>query len=322
MLLGMVVFIGVFLVTALLITASGTDGAQRMKRTLERLNAIVAADLLKSKDGQVNVRKQELFSAIPLLNRILSQVQIAPKLSRLIYQADLPWTPGGLLLVSLTCWLVGGYLIYLKTGVLVFSFIMGLIPAAAPFTFLLQKRAQRFEKFEEVLPQALDLMVNALRSGQSLVASIGLVAREVPDPIGREFRICYEEQNYGLELRDAMENLALRVPIQDVRVIMTAILIQKESGGNLAEVLDKCSYVIRERFRLKREIRVKTAQGRMTGWILTILPIFLGVLMYIANPKGISLLWQRPLGLKMLYSAIGMTLLGGVIIRRIVRVRV
>ena len=142
---------------------------------------------------------------------------------------------------------------------------------------MLHKRSKRFNKFEQGLPEALDLMVSALRAGHSLVAALGLVAQESPDPIGGEFRICFDEQNYGLELRTAMDNLVARVPLQDLRIVTTAILIQKESGGNLAEVLDKTAYVIRERFRLKRQVRVHTAQGRLTGWILSFLPIVLGI---------------------------------------------
>ena len=119
-----------------------------------------------------------------------------------------------------------------------------------------------------------------------------------------------------------MENLIARIPIQDVRVIVTAIIIQKESGGNLAEVLDKCSHVIRERFRLKREIRTRTAQGRLTGWILSFLPIVLGMLLFIVNPDGMKLLWQRPLGLKMIYGAATMTLVGALVIRKIISIKV
>ena len=119
-----------------------------------------------------------------------------------------------------------------------------------------------------------------------------------------------------------MDNLAVRMPIQDVRIVITAILIQKETGGNLAEVLDKCAYVIRERFRLRREIRVKTAQGRLTGLILSLLPVILGFLLYFVNPQDMSLLWSRPMGLKMLYTAFVMTLVGGLIIRKIMRIRV
>jgi tight adherence protein B len=151
---------------------------------------------------------------------------------------------------------------------------------------------------------------------------MNLVARETPEPIGPEFRICFEEQNYGLELRTAMDNLAKRVPLQDVRIVVTAILIQKETGGNLAELLEKCGHVIRERFRLKREIRVKTAQGRLTGLVLALLPLALELIMFLVNPKHVTLLWTHPMGLKMVYTATVMTIVGSLIIRSIVRVRV
>jgi tight adherence protein B len=316
------VFIAVFVVAGLLIAASGAGASERTKQTMERLDAILAADVNKTKEELVNIRKEELFSAIPLLNRLLLRMEIAPRLRRLLYHADVKWTPGGLLLAALSAWIVGSYVAYLKTGVVVFSIILGLIPAALPFVYVLYKRRKRFDKFEADLPGALDLMVTGLRAGQSMISVIGLVAQEVADPIGKEFRICYDEQNYGLELRTALENLSVRVPIQDVRIVVTAVLIQKETGGNLAEVLEKCAHVIRERFRLKREIRTKTAQGRLTGWILTFLPIVLGILLYTVNPKGISLLWTNPLGVKMLYTACVMTIIGGLVIRKIIRIRV
>jgi tight adherence protein B len=317
------VFIGIFSVTALLIAASGTVRAQREKQALSRLDAVLAMTGDVVEDESVDVRKKEaLFSSIPLLNRLLVRLEIASRLRRLLFQADLTWTPGRLLFVSLVIWVVAGYLIDLRTGVFALSFVLGLIPAAAPFAFVLKKRSRRLQKFEEGLPAAIDLMVSGLRSGHSIISAIGLVAREAPDPIGREFRVCFDEQNYGLELRTALENLANRVPVQDVRMIMTAILIQKETGGNLAEVLDKCAHVIRERFRLKREIRSRTAQGRLTGWVLSILPFALGLLLYLLNPDVVSLLWRRPMGVKMLYAASTMMLLGALIIRKIVRIRV
>jgi tight adherence protein B len=323
MLLSLLVFTAVFVVAALLLTASGTGASQRTKQTMSRLDAILATEGTGGvKDELIDIRKQELLSSVPLLNRLLLQLEIAPKLRRLLYQANVSLTPGGVLLISLTCWVVAGYLLYLRTGVLWLAAMVGLIAATAPFGYLLFMRNKRFNQFEEGLPSALDMMVSALRSGQSLVSAIGLVGREVPDPIGREFRICYDEQNYGLELRTAMSNLAVRIPIQDIRIIITAILIQKETGGNLAEVLDKCAYVIRERFRLKREIRVKTAQGRLTGLILSLLPVILGFLLYLVNPKNMSLLWTHPMGVKMLYTSAVMTIVGALIIRKIMRIRI
>ncbi len=322
MLLAFVVFVGIFLVAALLLAASGTGASERVKQTLTRLDAILATEGQRVKDELVDIRKQELVSAIPLLNRLLLRFDLTPRLRRLLYQADLKLTPGGVLLLAVTGWALATYVIYLRTGAPLVSLILGLIPGALPFVYVLNKRATRFRKFEEGLPGALEMIVSSLRAGYSLVSALGLVGREAPEPIGREFRICFDEQNYGLELRTAMENLAARVPIQDVRIFMTAVLIQKETGGNLAEVLDRCAYVIRERFRLKKEVRVKTAQGRITGWVLSFLPVGLGILLYLVNPQGISLLWRNPLGLKMLYTASILMLVGALIIRKIIRIRV
>jgi tight adherence protein B len=187
---------------------------------------------------------------------------------------------------------------------------------------VLYKRNKRLNLFQKGLPEALDLMVSALRAGHSLVAAIGSVARECADPIGCEFRACFEEQNYGLELKTALDNLINRVPLQDLRIFATAIMIQKESGGNLAEVLDKTAHVIRERFRLKRQVGVHTAQGRMTGWVLTLLPVILGIALYFVNPEMMSVLWKNPLGIKLLWSASIMIVIGGLIIRHIVNMDV
>ncbi len=322
MLLTALVFLGVFLVAALLIAASGSKRAEREKQTRALLKAVLTKDA-GTKDELVNVRKKELMlSAIPVLNRLLLRAGVAVRLRRLLAQAQSTWTPGKLLLLTLVAWALPAYLLDLRTGSLALSAMLGLLPAAAPFAYVIRKRGKRLQKFEEGLPPALDLMVNGLRAGHSIVSAIGLVATESPNPIGEEFRVCFEEQNYGLELRVALENLAVRVPVPDVRIIMIAILVQKETGGNLAEVLDKCSHVIRERFRLKREIMTRTAQGRLTGWILTFMPVVLGVLLYLVHPEGISVLWKTPMGLKMLYASSAMTVIGGLIIRKIVRIRV
>jgi tight adherence protein B len=319
--LAAVVFICVFLLSALLIAATGVGASERLKRTLARLEAVLVTEG-KIRDELIDVRKQELLSTIPLLNRILLRLEIAPKLRRILYQANVKTTPGGLLLLSAAIWMIAVELAYLRTGTFFFSVALGFVPAGIPLMYVFWMRSKRLLKFEEGLPAALDLMVSGLRGGNSLASVLRLVSLEAPDPIGPEFRICFDEQNYGVDLRTALENLAVRVPIQDIRMIMTAILIQKETGGNLAEVLEKCSYVIRERFRLKREILTKTAQGRLTGWILSFLPVGLGMLLYLTRPQFIRLLWTRPLGLKMLYAGAVMITVGSLIIRRIVRIRV
>jgi tight adherence protein B len=322
LLLLVLVFSAVFIVVALLLTASNTTAAQQTEQTLTVLHAALATSKLSPADQAVDIRKEELLSAVPWLNRWLLKLELAPRLRILLYQADLKWTAGSLILMSALCFMIPAYLIYLRTGAVILSLLMGLLLGAAPFVFVLYKRTQRFNKFEECLPDTLDLMVSALRAGHSFISALDLAANESPDPIGKEFRITFDEQNYGLELRTAMSNLATRVPLQDLKIVITAILIQKESGGNLAEVFDKAAYVIRERFRLKRQVRVHTAQGRLTGWILSFLPIVLGIALYMINPQGMSLLWTRAIGIKLLYVSGCMTIIGALIIRKIVRMDV
>jgi tight adherence protein B len=316
------VFVAVFTVSALLLTASRTNASKQTEQTMTVLQAALATSQRTPADQIVDIRKEELFSSLPLLNRWLLKLELAPRLRMLLYQADLNWTAGGLLLMSIASFVIPAYLIYLRTGTVIFSLLFGLLLGAMPLVYVLNKRKQRFDKFEQGLPETLDLMVSALRAGHSLISALDLAASEAPDPIGTEFRICFDEQNYGLELKTAMSNLAARVPLQDLKIVITAILIQKESGGNLAEVFDKAAYVIRERFRLKRQVRVHTAQGRLTGWILSFLPVFLGVGLYMINPAGMSILWTRPIGIKLLYLSGTMTIIGALIIRKIVRMDV
>ena len=316
------VFIAVFVVAALLLSTGRMGSSQQSERTLATLQAALATVRPDATDQAVDVRKQELLSTIPLLNRWLLGMDFAPKLRLLLYQANLKWTVSAVLLLCFVCFAIPAYLIFLRTDAIAFSLLIGLALSSLPFVYVLQKRTARFNKFEQGLPEALDLMVSAMRAGHSFVSALDLAANESPDPIGKEFRICFDEQNYGLELKTAMANLATRVPLQDLKIIIVATLIQKDSGGNLAEVFDKAAYVIRERFRLKRQIMVHTAQGRLTGWILSILPVALGIALYIISPDTMSLLWKRPIGVKLLYTSGAMTIMGALIIRKIVRMDV
>lgn len=320
--IAVLVFLGVFALVAAVMLASGNPSSRQARRVQATLDSALASDSPASEEGALSFRKSDSLSALPWLNSTLQKMDLAPRLRILLSQANLHWTAGSLILTSLVCLSATAYLVNLKTGSFFFALLCALVPCSLPFAFVLMKRSQRFGKFEQGLPEALELMVGALRVGQSFTAAMSLVARESADPIGGEFRICFDEQNFGLDLRTSLENLIARVPLQDLRIAVTAILIQKESGGNLAEVLDKTAYVIRQRFRLRRQIMVHTAQGRMTGWILTILPIVLGIVLYLLSPDTISLLWKRPLGIKLLYGAGGMLVLGSLIIQKIVHMDV
>lgn len=312
------VFLGVFAVTALLMVATGSNASQQAKKVLATLDSALATESQETRDQIVNLRKTELLSAIPWINRKLMSFDLAPRLRTLLYQANLNWTAGGLMVMCTALFALPAYIIYWKFDKILIALVVGLALGAAPIGWVFFKRGKRFKNFVEGLPEALDLMVSALRAGHSLIAAMGLVARECPDPVGTEIRICFDEQNYGLELKTAMDNMTTRVPLQDLRIVATAIMIQKESGGNLAEVLDKTSHVIRERFRLKRQVMVHTAQGRMTGVVLSLLPVGLGFALYTVNPDMVSLLWKRDIGIKLLWAAGIMTVVGGLIIKKIV----
>ena len=316
------VFLGVFAVVALLLTALGTRAAQQAKRVHETLDSALATESQEAREQIGSLRKVDRLSSIPWVNQKLLRYELAPRLQTLLQQADLKWTAGTLLGGAGVCFAAPAVLIYERFGSALIALPAGLLGGAALFAWVFRKRAKRLYRFQEGLPEALDLMVSALRAGQSFIAAMSSVARECADPVGCEFKACFEEQNYGLELKVALDNLVKRVPLQDLRIVTTAIMIQKETGGNLAEVLDKTAHVIRERFRLKRQVRVHTAQGRLTGWILTLLPVVLGLALCVVNPEMMSVLWKNPTGIKLLWYAGCSIVVGGLIIRHIVNMDV
>jgi tight adherence protein B len=321
-LLVIAVFAAVFAIVLLLSMSIDSSGVQARKQTKERLDSISMAVERQPEDEGVGLLREELLSSAPWFYQWLQRQNLFAGLRNLLNQADMKWTVGGVVVMSLASWVVVGVAVYLRTNTPLLSVMLGAIGAISPSLYISFKRSQRFDHFERGLPDALDLMVSALRAGHSFISAIESVAREMPKPLGEEFRKCFDEQNFGLEMRESLLNLAARVPIHDVHIIVTAILIQKESGGNLAEILEKVAHIIRQRFRLKKQVRVHTAQGRLTGLILTLLPLVLGVAMYLVNPEHMSILWESATGLKLIYTSVIMTVIGGLIIRKIVNIRI
>ena len=322
MLIIVLVFIGVFTLVALPLAGSGLVPSRTTQQAMATLDSALKSESPEKRQLTVNLKKNEMLSSIPWLNKKLLNLEVTPYLRRMISQAALSWSAGRLLVMSLALFVIPAYAIYEYFSSIPIALGVGALMGIAPFGWVMFKRKRRFAAFEKGLPEALDLMVSGLRAGHSLIAAMALVARECAEPIGSEFKITFEEQNYGLEMKTALENLLIRIPLQDLKIVSTAIMIQKESGGNLAEVLDKASYVIRERFRLKRQIMVHTAQGRMTGLVLSALPVVLGVGIYFVDPGMISILWHRDIGIKLLWAAVGMTLFGGFVIYKIVDIDV
>jgi tight adherence protein B len=313
------VFAGVFALAAALLLKPGRSKA--IERRLLALEFELAPASLA--ELATDVRKKEVrLSRIQWIEQFLIKLNLRARFFLLLYQAGVACSLENLLLAAVGCWAAVAILLSFRTGSFLISFGIAAFALPAPFLWLRRKRARRLAKIEQQLPEALDMLVSALRVGHSMMTAIGYLGKEMPEPLGGEFRKCFEEQNYGTDLRTAMLNIAERAPVQDVRIFVAAILIQKESGGNLAEVLEKVASTNRERFRLRKQISVHTAQGRATGMVLALMPAILGCLMYLVHPEGISVLWTTDIGLKLLYTATGMTFVGGLIIRQIVRIRV
>jgi tight adherence protein B len=190
-----------------------------------------------------------------------------------------------------------------------------------PFLYVKFKRGQRLAKFEEQFPEAIDLISRALRAGHAFTTGLAMAAEEIPAPVGQEFKLLYDRQNFGMPLPDALKAFAARIPLIDARFFATAVLTQRETGGNLGEVLDNLASVIRERFKVKRQVRVLTAHGRITGWILAGLPPALAAAMFVMAPGHMDLLTQDPLGVQMIIGALVLQVTGTMIIRKLVNIR-
>ena len=200
--------------------------------------------------------------------------------------------------------------------------LVGGMGFALPFIFLNMKRTRRIHKFEEEFPEALDLIARALKAGHAFVTGLKMVADEMSDPVGPEFRKTFDEQNFGLPMKDALENLTARVPSLDVRFFVTAVLIQRETGGNLSEILENLAHVVRERFKILRQVRVHTAHGRLTGYVLLALPVVLSMALMFINPEHMNLLFRERMGQMLLMVAIGMQVIGYFWIRHVVKIEV
>jgi tight adherence protein B len=200
------------------------------------------------------------------------------------------------------------------------ALLLALATAIAPFAWVRHRLQRRLNALEELLPQAIDLLVRALRAGHAFSSASAMVAEELPDPIASEFRTMHEQQNFGMPIPDVLREFAERAPLQDVRFFVTAVLVQRETGGNLSQVLDNLAAVIRDRFRVRRQLQVMTSQGRMTGWILSVFPLLLAAFLLFWAPSQAALLVNDPLGNRLLIAALTLELIGIFTIRRIVRV--
>lgn len=294
------------------------------KSVQERLTMIEKSSLgVTTADEDVgDILKKESLSDVPWMDEVLQMLPFSQRLQRLLSQADSSWTVGKLMFGSVLLALVVFWIATFKAPTLPLAVAAGVVGGMIPYIYLVGKRAARLHRFEELLPDAIDLMSRGLKAGHAVNSAIEMVAQEVPDPVGTEFRRVFEEQNFGLPLREALINLAQRVPLQDVNFLVTAMLVQRETGGNLAEILDKTTVIIRERFRLKGQLRIYTAQGRLTGWILTALPIGMFFILDFLNPDYEGIMLKDPLGQKLLYLGLILMAVGWYAIRKVIDIKV
>ncbi|MGH9836161.1 MAG: type II secretion system F family protein [Blastocatellia bacterium] len=275
-----------------------------------------------SSDPEVRLARQELLSEIPQLDRFLAQLPAAVWLRQMIDQADLQLTVTRLLMFSGLAALSAALAVSMISDSILLVVIAGLAAATAPFLHVLWKRHQRLHKFLSDLPDALELMSRALTAGHAFTESLSMISQEMPDPIATEFRRTYEENNLGLSVKLSLNNLIERVPLIDLRLCVTAVLIQRETGGNLAEILEKVAYTIRERFRIMEDFKTLTTQSRISAWILCGVPLFIALAVTVLNPNYMNIFWYDPRGNKLFALAIGMQLMGMLWVRKILRIKI
>ncbi len=252
------------------------------------------------------------------LDEILQPYPFAQRVQLRILQANSSTTVANLILTSVGLFMAGYFITWLFASVVLIDVAGGLALGLLPYGILSFKRSRRIKAFNAVLAESIDMLARALRAGHSVVGGIEMLAGNTQEPAASEFGEIFKQMNLGLPMRDGLLQLLERVPSSDLRVLVTAILVQKDTGGNLAEILDRTVFVIRERLRIQGEIQVQTAQGRITGWILSALPIVMMVMLNLVNPGYSNILFHDPLGRKLMYFSMGMLALGAFIIRRIV----
>ena len=291
------------------------DDRQKLLRRLGKTGASA------SKIGDLE-RPVQRLSQVLILNRLLTRAQkFSGPLDALVTQSGLRITVGTLVLSIALAGCAGYLLIKWLTHFTYVGLAAAPVFASLPYLFVRRARTKRLTKFEEQFPESIELMARALRAGHAFPTGLLMVADEIPDPVGSEFKLVYDRQNFGMPLADALKGLAERVPILDAKFFATAVLTQRETGGNLSEVLDNLASVIRDRFKVKRQVRVVTAHGRITGWILAALPPSLALILSIISPEHMKTMFTDPLGIQMMVVAGGMQVIGTLIIRKLVNIR-
>ncbi|MBO9537646.1 type II secretion system F family protein [Herbaspirillum sp.] len=320
MILAVLVFVAVLLLLEggymLWRTYKGPE-ARKIERRLQALSASF------DDTGQAHLLKARMLSELPLLERLMQSIPRVHHLDRFIYQSNLDWTVSMVLLGGIVLAGLG----YVATTMVArqdawLGLLAALCCAALPLLYVQKRRARRMSQIGRQLPDALDLLTRALRAGHAFSSGLKMIGDEMPEPISGEFRIIHDEINFGISLQQALTNLSERLPITDVRYFVVAVLIQRDSGGNLTEILGKLSTLIRERMKLAVKVRVLSSEGRLSAWILACMPFALGGIIFVVNPEFMSPLWTDRLGVQFMKYTLAMMVVGIFVLRKLIRIRV
>jgi tight adherence protein B len=317
-----VVALGVFAIASLM------DQRSAQARLLRERLATVQETVTRQPSEELALLRDEMLSKIPALDNLLRRSSRISNLQPFLEQANLKIRAGNILVLCLISGVLFGTVGFVMASSLPSN--QGSLIAAAglvigafvPYSYASYRRTKRFQKFEELFPEAIDTLARAVRAGHAFTTALELIASELSEPVASEFRKLFEEQKFGLPVRDALMNLTERMPLVDVKFFVTAVMLQRETGGNLAEILDNLSYVIRERFKIMRQVRVYTAQGRLTMMLLMGLPPVIVVTMLITSPAFIRPLFVDPIGHTLVVAGIVLQTLGYFVIRKIIQIQV
>jgi len=323
----MLLLIFVFIVTLLIsfVLAMWLTRQTRSEKAVQQrvgdIHLARQADRTRQLDAE-RILKLDQPGKFQWLDKLLARFRFSARANALAVQAGSSWTIGTLVIYSAGAGLLAFLAAYMFFPAVLLDVIVGVLGWMAPTMYLRHQRSRRLNAFNQGLPDAIDLMARALRAGHSLSSAIEVLSEQAGAGVATEFNVVFRQQNFGVPLRDALLQMADRVPSKDLRFLVTAMLVQKETGGNLTEILDRTAHVIRERIRIGGEVRVRTAQGRLTGTILSLLPVLMLVLTSLLNPEYARILLHDPVGHKLLYVGAGLILVGTFFIRRIVDIQV
>jgi tight adherence protein B len=320
----------IFVAVALAVFAVGSllDQRRAQSRLIRERLANVDKALEPSTGEELALLRDEMLSRIPAFDSLLRRSVKVSNLQTMLEQGGLGIRAGNILILCMiSAMVVGGLALILTPSMegrqsALFVFMGIVFGGILPYSYASYMRGRRFRKFEELFPEAIDTLTRAVRAGHAFTTALELIANELSEPIASEFRKLFEEQKFGLPVRDALLNLTERVPLVDVKFFVTAVMLQRETGGNLAEILDNLSYMIRERFKIMRQVRVYTAQGRLTMMLLMGMPPVIVIVMLTMNPDFIRPLFADPIGHTLIVAGLTLQTIGYFVIRKIIRIQV